>query len=691
MKQSSWNKHLGTVFEAAPIGMAFVAPNLHWRMINQQFCDLVGYPHAELWKKTCDELVITEGRDKVIAFRRRLGEGEVQTAKIETRFVRKDGSCVDVELRSSLVRDQDGRPDYYVDIVEDITEIKKVRAAAHEIAENYRLLVESAVDHAILRMDCAGNVTSWNTGAQNIFKYTEEEIVGKHGSIFFTPEDRETGQDRLEMETALTRGRADDDRWHVRKDGSRFWSSGVITPTRDEDGEPNGFVKILRDLTDRKLSQERTVYLSQHDNLTGLPNRRKFHEELVRVTETLKNSDQRVGILFIDLDHFKNINDTLGHHIGDALLMAVSQRLTDITRKADVCARLGGDEFGLIYKLLSSEKELAQLAEKLLAAFAQPMKLYGHQVTVNASIGITVFPDHAQDSEQLLRYADMAMYHAKKQGRSRFAFYTPSFDVEARRRSNIEDALRHAIERNEMFLHYQPQVSLDTRTVYSVEALLRSKNPCLSPMSTEEFIALADETGLIVPIGEWVLTQACKQLKAWQESGLSGLRVAINVSPRQLKDGTFVALVDRVLKEQGLDPCTLELEITERVLMEDNQSNNAMLRSLKSRGIRISVDDFGTGFSSLSYLKHFPVDSLKIDKVFVKCLPDDQHDAAIASAIIGMARGLDLEVIAEGVETESQCAFLNELGCKGGQGFLFAEPMRPERLGDTLRDMSRDG
>lgn len=685
MKRSNWVKYFQTSFEAAPIGMALVTPSLHWRMINQQFCDLLGYPHAELWNKPCQELVVAECRKKVDEFRRRLLDGEMQTAKLETRFVRKDGSCVDVEIRSSLMRDDQENAECFIDIVEDITEIKKAREAAHETAENYRLLVECAFDHAIFRMDLSGKITTWNTGAENLFNYTEQEIIRKSVSIFFTAEDRATGQDSLELSTALTRGRADDDRWHVRKDGSRLWSSGVVTPILDEDGKPSGFVKILRDLTDRKLAEERTVYLSQHDTLTNLPNRRKFHDELVRAADPAKQSSTKLGVLFIDLDRFKNINDTLGHHVGDALLVAIAQRLTDAVRRTDICARLGGDEFGVIFKSLSSQEELANLADELVSALSRPLELHGHQVMPNASIGVTLFPDHAEDPEQLLRYADMAMYHAKSQGRNRFAFYSEGFDVEAKRRSSIEKALRNALAREELFLCYQPQVFLNTRSVYSMEALLRSSNPQLSPLNTEEFIALADETGLIVPIGEWVLTNACKQLKIWQQTGLSDLRVAINVSPRQLKDGKFLELIDQVLTEEGLDPCTLELEITERLLMEDIHNSNAMLRALKSRGVRISVDDFGTGFSSLSYLKHFPVDSLKIDKVFVKCLPDDQHDAAIASAITGMARSLDLEVIAEGVETEGQCEFLNDLGCKGGQGFLFGEPLPPDQLREVLR------
>jgi diguanylate cyclase (GGDEF)-like protein/PAS domain S-box-containing protein len=677
---------LQTGFEVAPIGMALLTPDLRWVRINQQFCDLLGYSHEELWNMRCEEVMYPADREKVEIFRRNMLTGNLQTLKIETRFIRKDRSCIDVEIKSSLMTDANGKPDYFIDIVEDITEYKKTRAAAQELAENYRLLVESAIDHAIIRMDKFGNIVSWNPGAASIFKYTEEEIIGKSGAILFTPEDVAAGRHQLELKVALTQGRSDDDRWHVRKDGLRFWSSGVVTPVKNEDGNPNGFVKILRDLTDRKLAQERALYLSQHDGLTGLPNRGKFHDELFQAIVDARQRNNKVGVLFIDLDRFKNVNDSLGHYIGDALLVSVSRRLMEAISGTDICARLGGDEFGVICKGVSNQSALAHLADKLISILSRPFDLHGHEVTLGASIGITLFPDDAEDPNQILKYADMAMYHAKNQGRSTFAFYTENLDVEARRRNMIEEELRHAIERGELYLQYQPQVSFEKDAICSVEALLRWENPKLMPMSTEEFIALADDTGLIVPIGEWVIRSACKQLQAWQKEGLPHLRVAVNLSSRQLKDEHFVSMIDQVLTENELDPQSLELEITERLLMEDNLTNNAMLQALKSRGIRISVDDFGTGFSSLSYLKHFPIDSLKIDKLFIKCLPDDQHDAAIASAIIGMAHSLNLQVVAEGVETEDQRAFLSDLGCNCGQGFLFSLPLAPDQLSQTLRE-----
>ncbi|MGV3742023.1 MAG: putative bifunctional diguanylate cyclase/phosphodiesterase [Burkholderiaceae bacterium] len=673
-------KDFETGFQQAPIGMAILGPDLRWISLNQEFCSLLGYAHDELWELGYSAVVHTEEREKMAGFREHMLGGDMHTAKIETRYICKDGSIIDVEIRSALVFDEEARPNYFIDIVEDITQLRKARMNARETAENYRLLIENAVDHAIMRIDRDGKINSWNTGAETLFGYTEDEVLGMPSSILFIPEDVANKEDKREMRTALQQGHCDHDRWHARKDGSQFWSSGIITPVKDESGKDNGFVKILRDLTDRKLAQEHSVYLAQHDSLTGLPNRGKFNIELAHAIDEAAAARSPVAVLFIDLDRYKHINDMLGHHIGDGLLVCVARRLTDILGKSALVARLGGDEFGVILKGISSQTDLAFQAGRIIKELSKPFMYQAHEITIGASIGISLYPKDSADPNELLSYADMAMYQAKNNGRSNFQFYTQNLDVEAKRRTTIEEELRHAIERDELYLYYQPQISLADNEMTSIEALLRWKNPRLAMLAPDEFIALADETGLIIPIGRWVLEQACRQLKRWQQSGRPGLRIAVNVSSRQLEEPAFVETVDRILQQTGVAPHYLELEITERLLMKDNLKNNAVLRALKERGIQVSVDDFGTGFSSLSYLKHFPVDALKIDKLFIKCLPNDEHDAAIASAIIGMAHSLNLKVVAEGVETAEQRDFLKNLGCNYGQGYLFSEPVPPDRI-----------
>lgn len=673
-------KDFETGFQQVPIGMAILGPDLHWISINQEFCSLLGYAHDELWDLDYLSVLDEDEHAKLKDFRERMLKGEMYTAKTETRYRHRTGRIVDVEIRSALVLHEDGSPNYFIDIVEDITEQKLSRMSAHETAENYRLLIENAVDHAIMRIDRDGKINSWNTGAQALFGYAEEEILGKPSSILFIPEDILKHEDRHEMQTALEKGYCDDDRWHARKDGSQFWSSGIVTPVKDENGDDNGFVKILRDLTDRKLAQEHNVYLAQHDGLTGLPNRGKFNVELAQAIRDAAEENPTVAVLFIDLDRYKHINDLLGHHIGDGLLVCVARRLNEILGKATLIARLGGDEFGIVLKNVSSQTDLAFQAGHIIKELSKPFMYQAHEITIGASIGISLYPKDSVDPNDLLSYADMAMYHAKSNGRANFQFYTKNLDVEAKRRTTIEEELRHAIERNELYLYYQPQISLATDEMCSIEALLRWKNPRLAMLKPDEFIALADETGLIVPIGKWVLEQACRQLKRWQHTGHPDLRIAVNVSSRQLEEPDFVDTVDRILRQSEMAPHFLELEITERLLMKDNLKNNTVLLALKERGIQVSVDDFGTGFSSLSYLKHFPVDALKIDKLFIQCLPDDEHDAAIASAIIGMAHSLNLKVVAEGVETAEQRDFLKNLGCNYGQGYLFSEPVPPEMI-----------
>lgn len=681
-------KSIEAGFQQAPIGMAVLHPDLHWIRINHEFCALVGYEHGELWALPCTAFISADETEKMNAFRQRMLEGEMQTAKLETRFIHKNGYPIDVEVRTSLVTNEDGQPLYFIDIVEDITAENQSRKQAFETAENYRLLIENAVDHAIMRLDTDGRILSWSKGAAAIFGYEEREILGRPTSVLFTPEDIADSQDKAELDNALGTGRSDDDRWHVRKDGTRFWSSGVVTPVKDQRGQDSGFVKILRDLTDRKIAQERSVYLAQHDNLTALPNRGRFNNELLWLIQDAKLRNAKVAVLFIDLDRFKNINDSLGHHLGDALLVSVADRLKGSIRKTGFVARLGGDEFGVICSNYGTQAELGHLASRLIAELSKPFYVQGHEITISASIGVSCYPKDSEDPNQILTYADLAMYHAKINARSSYQFYTENLDIEAKRRGSIEEDLRHAIERNELYLFYQPQFRLDTDRICGVEALLRWRNPRLAMLAPDEFISLADESGLIVPIGQWVMQHACRQARAWHESGHPDLRIAVNVSSRQLEERAFIDMVDKILEDSRLDPSLLELEITERLLMKDNLKNNSALQALKQRGIRISVDDFGTGFSSLSYLKHFPIDALKIDKLFIKSLPEDQHDAAIASAIVGMAHSLKMEVVAEGVETEGQRDFLKKLGCNCGQGYFYSPPASAQQISQLL-DQSR--
>lgn len=513
--------------------------------------------------------------------------------------------------------------------------------------------------------------TIWGKSTASLHDDFQSWLDGVH------PEDRERA--RTVFEHLLKNQPYDEQYRVVHPRGMIRWVRDRGFPIKNTIDALYRVARITSDISARMDAEERTLYLSRHDNLTRLPNRSIFHEELDQAIAKAKQDGTSVGLLFIDLDRFKEINDLLGHHTGDALLQCVATRLLGSVRKSDVVARLGGDEFAIICKHLDIA-DLERLGKKLVTVLSDPFMIENHEITAGASIGITMYPHDTQDPIQMLRNADLAMYAAKGNGRSTYRMYSKKLDSGAKRRHAIEDGIRDALQSDALSLHYQPQLFLDSHKVSGVEALLRWENCAIPAMTPAEMIAVADETGLIIQVGEWVLRHACRQRKIWQDGGIENLRVAVNVSSRQLKHPGFFDLVEKVLQETGLSPRFLELEITERLLMENNQSNVSVLHALKNKGIYISVDDFGTGFSSLSYIKHFPVDALKIDQIFVRGIPEDKHDAAIASAIIGMAHSLKMEVVAEGIECDEQSEYLQSLGCDSGQGYLFSRPVPADAL-----------
>lgn len=564
----------------------------------------------------------------------------------------------------------------------------KIQAYKNESAENdpkttnqdYRLTVESAVMHAILRTDENGVIVQWNTGAENMLKFSRNDIIGMHISIIFTEEDIEAEAHVAEMEGALKDGYMVDERWHRRKDKTLFWGAGMTTPVYGDTGSLVGFVKLIWDRTSEKLTQERISHISRHDGLTGLPNRQMFHDELLSALEHARTTKANLELLFIDLDHFKFINDTFGHHVGDLFLKQVAKRLRHTVRSGDLVARLSGDEFGIICKQLGQQTDAKSLAEKLIHELAQPYMIEGKEIRSSASIGVTTYPRDSEESEQLLKNADIAMYAAKNDGRSTCRTYSADLDQDAKRRRALQIGLKNAIANDELTLYYQPQYSIDGRTVHSVEALLRWENCPFIDVTPIELIRVAEETGQINILGEWALRKACQQACQWIEGGYDNFRVAVNISGRQIMDPTFLQMVDSILDETGLAPEYLGLEITEAALMDNNQANSLMLQSLKKLGIHVSVDHFGTGFSSLGSLQSFPVDALKIDCAFVSRLPQSKHDEAIASAIIGLAHSLNMRVVAECIETREQADCLSSLGCDLGQGYFYAAPVPPAQM-----------
>jgi diguanylate cyclase (GGDEF)-like protein len=445
-------------------------------------------------------------------------------------------------------------------------------------------------------------------------------------------------------------------------------------------------VRVMRYAIERKRVDERLAYLAHYDVLTELPNRTLFRDRMTRAFAHAQRYGHSIALLFLDLDHFKSINDTLGHDAGDQLLKTVARRLESCVRKNDTIARLGGDEFTIVLEDVSSADDIASVAQKILDTMSRSFALDSHEVFVTVSIGIAFYPSCGLDPVTLIKNADTALYAAKEQGRSCFKFYNPQMHLMASERLATVTALRHAVQRKEFVLHYQPLLEPRAGRIHGVEALLRWNHPGKGLISPGQFIALLEDTGLIITVGEWVLRAACAQARSLAEQGLPALRMNVNVSMRQFRQPDFVNRVANIIEETGADPKMLQIEVTESVLADNVPATTAKLRALRAIGILTAIDDFGTGYCSLSYLKQFPIHSIKIDRTFIKDIETGSNDAAIANAIIALGHSLSMEVVAEGVETENQLAFLKGQGCDIVQGFYYSEPMPGDALPTWLRE-----
>ena len=456
-------------------------------------------------------------------------------------------------------------------------------------------------------------------------------------------------------------------------------------PRFDANGKHIGYRGLTRNVTDRKRAEARIEYLATHDGLTALPNRVMFGQLLTLAIESGKRYERKFAVLFIDLDRFKLINDTLGHEAGDTLLKEMAERLKECLRASDVVARLGGDEFVVLVQEVGEVAQVTAVARKILAAAIKPMTILGHECRVTASIGIALYPGDAEDEQSLMKNADMAMYLAKEEGKNNFQFYSKEIKTQSLERLTLETNLRHALEREEFALHYQAKVDLKADRITGVEALIRWQSPVLGAVSPMQFIPLAEETGLIVPIGRWVLRTACAQNVAWQRQGLPPVCVAVNLSMRQFQDAHLLSDIRAALDDAQMRPELLELEITEGMVIQNVERAVQLLTAIKAMGVRLAIDDFGTGYSSLAQIKRFPIDTLKVDRSFIREIPKDSEDKAITKAIIAMGKTLSLTVVAEGVETEEQETFLREHACDEMQGYYFSKPVSAEDFGALLR------
>lgn len=566
---------------------------------------------------------------------------------------------------------------------------QRLMAANRSAKEAQRLasFVFQYAQEGIMITDAEGTILYVNPAFTAITGYTEEEVRGKnprllksgrHDAFFYRQmweSVRRTGQWRGEI-------------WNRRKNGEIYPEWLTISAIKNEKGRITHYVAVFTDITERKRYEEQIKHQALHDPLTDLPNRRLFHDRLAHAIREAKETQRKVAVLFLDLDRFKNINDTLGHILGDELLRHVAKRLSSCVPREGVLARIGGDEFAVLLPALTARAEAERVAKDIVDRFTQPIALGERSLYVSISVGISLYPDDGDDCPTLIKNADMAMYCAKEEGGNRYRFFTPGMRLETVQRWQLENGMRQALELGELQLVYQPQVEAQTGRMVGVEALLRWHHPEQGVMSPATFIPLAEETGFIVPIGDWVLRTACAQAKAWQEAGLPPIRVAVNLSARQFQEGRLEATVRRVLAETGLEPQFLELEITEGIMMTNHTQTVEQLHRLKALGVKVAIDDFGIGYSSLGYLKKFPIDTLKIDKSFIRDCTDVPEDAAIVKAVIALAKNLNIPVVAEGVENPRQLAFLCAEGCDVIQGYLYSPPVSAEEVAELLRQQS---
>jgi diguanylate cyclase (GGDEF)-like protein/PAS domain S-box-containing protein len=574
---------------------------------------------------------------------------------------------------------------------------RALRNAIHRKAVEDDLYVEkeravvtlNSIGDAVLSTDISGNITYLNLVAEAMTGWPRQEAIGKPLAEVFRIIDgptRKTARDPLEM--AVEQNRTVGLTVNcvlIRRDGFESAIEDSAAPIHDRSGRVIGAVIVFHDVSAARAISMRMTHSAQHDVVTNLPNRMLLNDRITQAISLASRQRRCIAVLFLDLDRFKYINDSLGHAVGDQLLQSVSKRLLAGVRGSDTVSRQGGDEFVILLSEIAHPEDAGTSAKKILQLLAASHTIDSHDLHIAGSIGISIYPQDGEDAETLIKSADTAMYHAKESGRNNCQFFRSDMNQKAVERQSLESSLRGALERKEFLLHYQPKVDLRTREITGVEALIRWQHPERGLIPPSQFVPIAEDSGLIIPIGQWVLREACRQGRAWLDAGLSFKHLSINVSAVEFRHKDFVECVRTILAETGLEARYLDLELTEGVLMEDAESTISVLRDLKTLGVGLAVDDFGTGYSSLSYLQQFPIDVLKIDQSFIDQVSAGSNKLAIVSAIIDMGKNLKQRVIAEGIETQAQLAFLQNLHCAEGQGFLFSPPIPASQFAELLQ------
>ncbi len=642
--------------------------------VNEAYAEISGYSMDELVNMHIGQLDAIEGPEQTRMHMAKIIEQGYDL--FETRHRQKNGHLIDIEVSVAFL------PEFqqFCAFCRDITERKRIeldlRIAATAF-ESQEAMVITDTESVILRINKAFTAS---TG------YTEDEALGQKISILKSGR-HDAAFYAAMWDSLLSVGAWQGEIWDRRKNGEIYPKWLSITAVKGIDGVATHYVGTHTDITERKTAEEQIIQLAFYDPLTLLPNRRLLQERLKHGINVERREGKQLALLMLDLDRFKAVNDSFGHLAGDELLQQVAARITARLRDVDMMARLGGDEFVVLLEDITQPEDAARVAEEIIADLSKPFKLaQGDDVRIGSSIGISLHPQHGDSFEVLLDHADAALYQAKDAGRGCFAYYSEDLTIAAREQIAMETRLRRAIEQQELRVFYQPQVDIAGGGIVGAEALVRWQDPVEGLVLPQRFIPIAEETGLIIAIGEWVLRETCRQGRLWLDAGLPPLTLAVNVSPHQFRRGDICALVATVLSETGFPPQQLELEITESGLMENQDNAAAILNSLRAQGVRLAIDDFGTGYSSLAYLKHFPLDMLKIDKSFIDDIPHLQDDMEIAATIIAMGHILGIKVLAEGVETVAQLAFLQEKGCDMYQGYIKSKPVPALEFVELLRN-----
>nr|MEE4266567.1 EAL domain-containing protein [Candidatus Krumholzibacteria bacterium] len=686
MSSSEFHKsYLGIILESLPVGLSLSAmDNGQVVYANARFREIYGdWCKGEFTdlETLLEKLALDQGDPELLQKRilENLESHNLPLAQVsEIRIPGADGNPRIVSVRSIPL------PDLNLNIstVQDVTEQKLIEQNLRQSERRYQLMAETS-PVGIYRLSPGGSYRHVNKAWREITGLIESQVLGMGWDIALHPEDKDEVMHLWEVASDLQRPFKTECRFR-RPEGRSVWVFLQTDPIVDSQGHLEGFVGSVTDISLRKRSEEEIRQLAYYDTLTKLPNRSFFMEQLERAMAAAHRGNTNAALLFCDLDSFKDVNDSLGHDMGDLLLQQIASRLNSCIRRGDTLSRLGGDEFVLLLPNIADAREAATVARKIQQSLVPAFDLGGHQVYSRASIGIAVYPEDGTDVQTLLKHADTAMYAAKNAGRNRYRFFSEEMNRRNVARMRVEAGLRQAIGRKELSLAWQPQYDLNAGSLIGVEALLRWNSAELGVMPPASFIPLAEETGLIHEIGAWVLEEACQQMQQWRRRGSPPLRVAVNLSASQFREPDIADQVRDVLDRTGLDPAQLELEITESVLMGDGGATLRTLKALREDGVGLAIDDFGTGYSSLAYLKKLPVGRIKIAREFVRDITTDPHDAAIAGTVISMARNLSMQAIAEGVETREQADCLRALQCPEVQGFFFCRPVHADEFSKHL-------